>query len=71
MASDPANDTDAEREQTYKRGFTHGVAKAISAIAPKLTPDERTKLDAWFKDEVVPWEQDAEPSLSSPEFPMI
>ena len=71
MSADAEYETDAEREQTFKRGYTHGVAKAISAFVHKLDKDEVARIDAWMKDVLVPWEQDAAPSKSAPDFPNL
>ncbi len=71
MSADTEQETDAEREQTYKRGYTHGVGKTLSAFTHKLEKDEIARIEAWVKNVLTPWEQDAAPSKSAPDFPAI
>ena len=71
MSADAEHETDSEREQTYKRGYTHGVVKTVSAFIHKLNKTERETVEVWVMDVLMPWEQDAAPSLHAPDFPLI
>ena len=69
MSDNVENETDAEREQTYKRGYVHGVMKTVIALGNVLGSNDRERIDAWVRDVLTPWEQSAEPSLGAPTFP--
>ena len=69
MSAEP--ETDAEREQAYKRGYAHGVAASISAFSNIMSRDESEKLDVWYKKVLVPWMVDSGPRLRAPDFPAL
>lgn len=69
MSNDVEIETDAEREQIYKRGYVHGVMKTVTALGNVLGSDDRDRIDVWVRDVLTPWEQDAAPSVHAPAFP--
>ena len=71
MSTEVEHETDAEREQVYKRGYTHGVGRTLSAMMHRLDKGEIARIEAWVKDVLMPWEQDAAPSKSAPDFPTL
>ena len=71
MPSEVETETDSEREQTYKRGYAHGVAASISAFVDKLSKADNDKIDDWYRKVLVPWMEDAEARVRAPDFPVI
>ena len=71
MSTNIEQETDSEREQTYKRGYAHGVAASISALASHLTKSKRKEIDDWYRDALVPWMENADTMVRAPEFPEI
>ena len=69
MSDGVENETDAEREQTYKRGYTHGVIRTVAALANVLGNNDKQRIEAWVRDVLMPWEQNAAPSVHAPTFP--
>ena len=69
MSAEP--ETEAEREQAYKRGYAHGVAGSISAFFDMMSKEENDKLDVWYKNFLVPWMEDASSGIRAPAFPVL
>ena len=46
---------DPIHESGFRRGFTHGVQRVISAVEPHLTDAQLSKLRRWAQDEVSQW----------------
>jgi hypothetical protein len=51
---------DAEVEAQFRRGFTHGAQRVISAVEPYLKPAQLSKLKNWMAEDVGDWQKGSE-----------
>jgi hypothetical protein len=44
-----------EPEQSYRRGYAHGVCDVLSAVQNRLSAHDSAALEEWYRDEVQEW----------------
>ena len=57
---------DAEGEARFRRGFTHGAQRVISAVEPYLKPAQLSRLQRWMSDDVRDWQMGADATEEPP-----
>ncbi len=63
-------DVNVERQNAYRRGYTHGMAAAITGMAHLLPAEAKDRINDWFVKELTAWRDSQDPSqLFPPGFP--
>jgi hypothetical protein len=52
-------------EQSYRRGYDHGVSDVLAAVRNRLSAQDSAALEEWYSDEVKEWRSDALQGLSN------
>jgi hypothetical protein len=42
-------------EQSYRRGYAHGVWDVLAAVQNRLSAHDSAALEEWYRDEVQEW----------------
>jgi len=42
-------------EQSYRRGYAHGVWDVLEAVRDRLSPEAGAMLEEWYREEVWEW----------------
>lgn len=60
---------DADGEARFRRGFTHGAQRVISAVEPYLKQEQLSKLRHWMADDVRNWQMGSDRFAEPPRLP--
>jgi hypothetical protein len=52
--SSPQKEFD-DPEQSYRRGYAHGVNDVLQAVRNRLSAQDSAALEDWYRDEVLEW----------------
>ena len=42
-------------EQSYRRGYVHGVRGVLAAMEPRLPADQRAAIETWLEGDLSKW----------------
>lgn len=63
---------DQKQEAAYRAGYVRGMRAVISAMASKLTYDEKALIDSWTASTLQPWSRiDMSAKTPPPDFPLL